>query len=131
MPGVTIRSARESSTVPIGYETLVEADSDNTKVETQSKISFFRKERRFLAGIAIFLLKKLMNQLKVIYSFKVQLYLKNIGENEMKLVLHIQSMVVSSKLVMSVVMIQSKMFSLFVVDNQWISLNVLVIKSPL
>ena len=131
MPGVTIRIARESSTVPIGYETLVEADSDNTKVETQSKISFFRKERRFLAGIAIFLLKKLMNQLKVIYSFKVQLYLKNIGENEMKLVLHIQSMVVSSKLVMSVVMIQSKMFSLFVVDNQWISLNVLVIKSPL
>lgn len=37
MPGVVIRIARESTTSPMGYETLVEADSDNTKVETQSK----------------------------------------------------------------------------------------------
>ena len=38
MPGVVIRIAKESTTSPAGYETLVEADSDNTKVETQSKI---------------------------------------------------------------------------------------------
>ena len=37
MPGVTIRIVRESSTSPTGYETLVEADTDNTKVETQGK----------------------------------------------------------------------------------------------
>lgn len=40
MPGVVIRIAKESTTSPVGYETLVEADSDNTKVETQSKILF-------------------------------------------------------------------------------------------
>jgi hypothetical protein len=37
MPGVTIRIVRESTTSPMGYETLLEADSDNTKVETKSK----------------------------------------------------------------------------------------------
>jgi len=43
MPGVTIRIVRESTTSPLGYETLVEADSDNTKVETKSKC--FRKKK--------------------------------------------------------------------------------------
>ncbi len=37
MPGVVIRIAKESTTSPMGYETLVEADSDNTKLEIQSK----------------------------------------------------------------------------------------------
>ena len=37
MPGVTIRIVRESTTSPTGYETLVEADTDNTKVETKGK----------------------------------------------------------------------------------------------
>jgi hypothetical protein len=37
MPGVVVRIVRESTTSPMGYETLVEADSDNTKVETQGK----------------------------------------------------------------------------------------------
>lgn len=40
MPGVVIRIAKESTTSPAGYETLVEADSENTKVETQSKLRF-------------------------------------------------------------------------------------------
>jgi hypothetical protein len=44
MPGVTIRIARESTTSPMGYETLLEADSDNTKVETKSK--FVRKQKK-------------------------------------------------------------------------------------
>jgi hypothetical protein len=44
MPGVVIRIARESTTSPMGYETLVEADSDNTKVEVKSK--FFSKEKK-------------------------------------------------------------------------------------
>ena len=38
MPGVTIRIARESTTSPMGYETLIEADCDNTKVETKSRV---------------------------------------------------------------------------------------------
>lgn len=38
MPGVIIRIVRESTTSPMGYETLVEADSDNTKVEIQSNL---------------------------------------------------------------------------------------------
>jgi len=48
MPGVTIRIARESSTSPLGYETLVEADSDNTKVEVQSKFlrEILKKKRK-------------------------------------------------------------------------------------
>ncbi len=46
MPGTVIRIARDSSTAPMGYETLVEADSDNTKVETKSK--FLRKQKREL-----------------------------------------------------------------------------------
>jgi hypothetical protein len=37
MPSVVIRIVKENSTSPLGYETLVEADSENTKVETQSK----------------------------------------------------------------------------------------------
>ncbi len=44
MPSTTIRIARESSTAPMGYETLVEADSDNTKVEITSK--FLQKLKR-------------------------------------------------------------------------------------
>ena len=41
MPGVVIRIARESTTAPIGYETLVEADSENTKVEVKGNLLFF------------------------------------------------------------------------------------------
>ena len=48
MPSVVIRIAKESSTSPMGYETLVEADSDNTKVETQSKI--FQNNRESTRG---------------------------------------------------------------------------------
>lgn len=49
MPGVVIRIAKESTTSPMGYETLVEADSDNTKVETQSKWVFFRRQRKCIS----------------------------------------------------------------------------------
>ncbi|CAF4643130.1 unnamed protein product, partial [Rotaria sp. Silwood2] len=35
MPTVLIRIARENSDSPMGYETLVEADSDNTKLEVK------------------------------------------------------------------------------------------------
>lgn len=38
MPGVTIRIVKENPSSPQGYDTLVEADSDNTKVEVQSNI---------------------------------------------------------------------------------------------
>ncbi len=58
MPGVVIRIARESTTSPIGYETLVEADSDNTKIETKSKFLRQRKKGEFFFQIP-------RNQLKV------------------------------------------------------------------
>jgi hypothetical protein len=44
MPSTTIRIARESSTAPMGYETLVEADSDNTKVEIKGMFLQTTKE---------------------------------------------------------------------------------------
>jgi hypothetical protein len=63
MPGVVVRIARESSTAPMGYETLVEADCDNTKVEIKS--TFFSKSKRLYE---LFILIKIrMNQLKVNY----------------------------------------------------------------
>jgi hypothetical protein len=43
MPGVVVRIVRECSTAPMGYETLVEADSDNTKLEIKSKFFFQKK----------------------------------------------------------------------------------------
>jgi hypothetical protein len=45
MPGVVVRIAQESTTSPMGYETLVEADSDNTKVEVQSKFRIVSSKR--------------------------------------------------------------------------------------
>lgn len=36
MPGVLIRIGRENPLAPTGYDTLVEADSDNTKLEVKS-----------------------------------------------------------------------------------------------
>ncbi|CAF1336230.1 unnamed protein product [Adineta steineri] len=36
MPSVNIRIARENTTSPMGYETLVDADSENTKIEVQN-----------------------------------------------------------------------------------------------
>ncbi|CAF1978173.1 unnamed protein product [Rotaria magnacalcarata] len=36
MPGVVVRIVRENTMSPTGYETLVEADSDNTKVEIKN-----------------------------------------------------------------------------------------------
>jgi hypothetical protein len=47
MPGVVIRIVQESTTSPTGYETLVEADSDNTKVEVKSKF-IQTKKREFI-----------------------------------------------------------------------------------
>ncbi|CAF4887387.1 unnamed protein product, partial [Rotaria sp. Silwood2] len=35
MPTVLVRIARENPDSPIGYEILVEADSDNTKLEVK------------------------------------------------------------------------------------------------
>lgn len=115
MPGVNIRIVKESSTTPSDYETLVEADSENTKVTVESKSIFCSLNKINL----FYFLKIQMNLSKVNYSYKVQLYSKNIGENAMKLVQHLQPMVVSSKPVISVVMIPRKMFSQFVVDNLW------------
>lgn len=48
MPGVNIRIARESSTSPMGYETLIEADSENTKLEVKSKFLRAKKKREFI-----------------------------------------------------------------------------------
>ena len=59
MPGVTIRIARESTTSPMGYETLIEADSDNTEVKTKSN----RKEKIFFKLSMIIQIP--MNPLKV------------------------------------------------------------------
>ena len=59
MPGVTIRIVKENPSSPQGYDTLVEADSDNTKVEAPSNIEHF-------------LFIYLWNNRKVQFLFKVQ-----------------------------------------------------------
>jgi hypothetical protein len=48
MPGVVIRIGSENSASPMGYDTLVEADSENTKVEIKGEFeSFFLHIKKF------------------------------------------------------------------------------------
>ena len=37
MPNVTVRIVRENTNSPLGYDTLVEADTENTKIEVESQ----------------------------------------------------------------------------------------------
>ena len=42
MPSVNIRIVRDNPASPSGYDTLVEADSEHTKVEVESKSMFLK-----------------------------------------------------------------------------------------